>query len=77
MARILVRLIERYRRWGGGRRLLVDCNFEPSCSHYAAEALRRHGTWRGIQLSLGRLRRCNRRDLVGKIADPVPSAQPH
>lgn len=35
------------------------CRFAPSCSHYAAEALSRHGFWRGLYLSLRRLLRCH------------------
>lgn len=35
------------------------CRFEPSCSHYAVEALRRHGPVRGALMSAGRVLRCN------------------
>jgi putative membrane protein insertion efficiency factor len=34
------------------------CRFSPTCSHYAREALRRHGLWAGIALSAWRLLRC-------------------
>ena len=34
------------------------CRFEPSCSRYAEEALRRYGAWRGLRLTAGRLMRC-------------------
>ena len=34
------------------------CRFHPSCSHYAIEALQRHGTLRGSWLTLRRLLRC-------------------
>jgi putative membrane protein insertion efficiency factor len=35
------------------------CRFYPSCSAYAAEAVRRHGAARGTLLSVKRLVRCH------------------
>jgi uncharacterized protein len=35
------------------------CKYEPTCSAYALEALRRHGPIRGIVLATWRLIRCN------------------
>src|SRR5882672_1081011 len=35
------------------------CKFYPSCSHYAAEAVRIHGAKRGSLLALRRLSRCH------------------
>lgn len=35
------------------------CRFYPSCSHYALEAVRRHGVLRGGWLALARLARCH------------------
>jgi putative membrane protein insertion efficiency factor len=35
------------------------CKFYPSCSHYAADALRIHGARRGSWLALRRLARCH------------------
>ena len=46
------------------------CRFEPSCSRYAEEALRRHGAWRGLRLTAGRLMRCQPFHPGG--LDPVP-----
>jgi putative membrane protein insertion efficiency factor len=46
------------------------CRFEPSCSHYAAEAVARHGVARGAWLALRRLLRCH--PFGGCGYDPVP-----
>ena len=46
------------------------CRFEPSCSRYAEEALRRHGAVRGLRLTAGRLMRCQPFHPGG--LDPVP-----
>jgi len=35
------------------------CRFTPSCSEYAALAIRRHGALRGSIKTLGRLLRCH------------------
>jgi len=35
------------------------CKFYPSCSHYAADAVRIHGAWRGSWLALRRVSRCH------------------
>lgn len=48
----------------------ANCRFEPSCSHYAIEALRRHGALRGTALSARRVLRCNPWNAGGY--DPVP-----
>ena len=36
-----------------------SCRFEPSCSHYAIDALRKYGPLRGSWLSVKRISRCH------------------
>jgi len=47
-----------------------SCRYEPTCSHYAEQAVRRHGVIRGLGLALRRLARCNPWSRGGY--DPVP-----
>lgn len=47
-----------------------SCRFVPSCSHYAADAVRRFGVIRGTWLAVRRLSRCH--PLGGHGLDPVP-----
>ncbi|MBU0984238.1 MAG: membrane protein insertion efficiency factor YidD [candidate division Zixibacteria bacterium] len=35
------------------------CRFEPSCSHYAEQALRKHGLFRGSKMAALRVLRCH------------------
>lgn len=50
------------------------CRFHPSCSHYAIEALERHGAARGAWLAMKRLLRC--RPFASGGYDPVPDEIP-
>lgn len=46
------------------------CRFEPSCSAYGIEALKRHGFWKGSVLTIKRIARCH--PWGGSGHDPVP-----
>jgi len=37
----------------------VGCRFYPTCSHYAEDALRKYGAWRGSIMAAKRLARCH------------------
>jgi uncharacterized protein len=49
------------------------CKFYPSCSHYAADAVRIHGARRGSWLALRRVLRCHpfTRGGVDLVPDPA------
>ncbi|KAA5546729.1 membrane protein insertion efficiency factor YidD [Adhaeribacter rhizoryzae] len=47
-----------------------SCRFTPTCSQYAAEAVTKHGPFRGGWLALKRLARCH--PWGGTGYDPVP-----
>jgi putative membrane protein insertion efficiency factor len=51
-------------------RIPPSCRFQPSCSHYAIEALEHHGAWKGSGLAVRRLLRCHPWGASG--FDPVP-----
>jgi putative membrane protein insertion efficiency factor len=68
VARMLVTVIQSYQVVRGNR--VSPCRFTPTCSQYAVEALSRHGTRRGLRLTVSRLGRCRPRGPFG--ADPVP-----
>ena len=57
-------------QWGISPLFPASCRFEPSCSHYAAEAIARHGAVRGVGLAAWRIVRCNPWGAAG--LDPVP-----
>ena len=69
MTRFLIALIEFYRRWLSPLKPPC-CRFVPTCSAYAAEALRKYGWARGGLLTLKRILRCNPWSKGG--FDPVP-----
>lgn len=62
------RHLSRWAAAGGAR-----CRFTPTCSRYAAEAIRRHGLWRGGRLAAWRILRCGPWTPPGTV-DEVPLA---
>jgi putative membrane protein insertion efficiency factor len=52
-----------------------QCRFHPTCSWYAADALRAHGLVRGVSLAARRVLRCHPFARGGY--DPVPPASAH
>ncbi|MBI2384022.1 MAG: membrane protein insertion efficiency factor YidD [Gammaproteobacteria bacterium] len=69
MAEVLIAFIRLYQRLLSPL-LGPRCRFHPSCSHYALEAIRRHGALKGGWLALRRLSRCHPLNPGGN--DPVP-----
>ena len=46
------------------------CRFTPTCSHYAMEAIQKHGPIKGLYLAVRRILRCH--PWGGSGYDPVP-----
>ncbi len=69
MEKILLGLIRAYQLTFGPF-VGQQCRFTPSCSHYAAEAIRVHGAARGTWLAIKRIGRCQ--PLCDGGIDPVP-----
>jgi uncharacterized protein len=46
------------------------CRYNPTCSHYALQALKKHGLFKGLWLSVKRIGSCH--PWGGHGFDPVP-----
>jgi putative membrane protein insertion efficiency factor len=58
MKKALLIAVRMYQVWLGPL-LGGACRYYPSCSHYAVEAIERHGARRGLALALRRVLRCH------------------
>ncbi|MRX48298.1 membrane protein insertion efficiency factor YidD [Pedobacter puniceum] len=48
----------------------ASCRFTPTCSQYGVEAIKKHGPFKGMWLTLNRIRKCH--PWGGHGHDPVP-----
>ncbi len=71
-ARLYMASVVGYQRFGRPvvRRIVV-CRYDPSCSEYSLQAVRRFGLTKGLRLTASRLLRCTPGAIGG--ADAVPS----
>jgi putative membrane protein insertion efficiency factor len=58
MQRALLIILSFYKRWISPL-LPSACRFQPTCSEYMMEAVRRYGAWRGVWMGVKRLARCH------------------
>jgi putative membrane protein insertion efficiency factor len=70
MSRSIALALVRSYRFALSPVLPKSCRFEPSCSQYAEEALRKHGLVKALLLIAGRVGRCHPFHPGGY--DPVP-----
>lgn len=69
LSEILVFPIKIY-KWFISPLLPSTCRYQPTCSTYAIEALRKHGPFKGFYLAVRRILRCH--PWGGHGHDPVP-----
>lgn len=70
LARGIVGLLRAY-KLTFSRLFTGSCRFVPSCSEYAADAIRMHGVLKGTSLAIWRVGRCQPFATAGY--DPVPA----
>lgn len=49
----------------------IRCRYQPTCSHYAVQAVQKYGIAKGLALSFRRIRSCRQTVPQGTV-DPVP-----
>lgn len=69
MKKIFILIIDFYRKFISPL-FPSNCRFYPTCSTYARESFKRHGSIKGFYLSIKRIIRCNPFSKGG--IDPVP-----
>lgn len=67
---LLLTLLRGY-KWALSPFLPPACRYVPACSDYAAEAIERHGAFRGSAMAIWRVLRCH--PFVRGGYDPVPT----
>lgn len=70
MKKILLYIIKFYRKFVSPLKIQPTCIYIPTCSEYAAEAIKKYGSFKGTYLTAKRLLRCNPFAKGG--FDPVP-----
>ena len=70
MKKILVSLINFYRKYLSCLKKYNHCRYIPTCSQYAIEAIEKYGALKGTFLACKRIVRCNPFSKGG--IDPVP-----
>lgn len=69
---LLIALVKFY-QFGISPMFPAACRYTPTCSHYAVEALQKHGPWRGSILAVKRIASCH--PWGGSGYDPVPEKE--
>lgn len=70
MKKILLGIIRFYQKYLSGAKGYSSCNYYPTCSRYAIEAIEKYGAFKGGLLAAWRILRCNPFSKGGY--DPVP-----
>lgn len=58
MVKVIILIIRSYQKIGPII-LPHSCRFYPTCSHYAIDALKKHGVLKGLTMMIFRLLRCS------------------
>jgi putative membrane protein insertion efficiency factor len=70
MKKLLIKMIEFYRKYISSRKKYPTCRFCPTCSEYAVQALTKYGAIKGTYLAIRRLLKCHPFHKGGY--DPLP-----
>jgi hypothetical protein len=68
--KLLIKMIQFYRKYLSPMKTAPTCKYYPTCSAYALEAIEIHGAFFGTLLAVWRILRCNPFSKGGY--DPVP-----
>lgn len=58
MKNIIIRIIKLYQRCKPYK-FRGNCIYQPTCSNYSVEAIKKYGAYKGLILTMKRLNRCN------------------